>query len=148
MSENIFDISAAIVKDLNDAPAGTFSESFTAEMKIVPKYEIEDLKTLRVTVVPRVLDLTNITRTMLQHDFTIDIGIQKKMSSSDQNAEAIALYPVVTEIIGYLKKRKLTGVAWASQQTVTNNPVVSVTHLDENRVFTSMISIGYTAVEE
>ncbi len=145
-TQNIFDIAKAIVIELNSAPSETFSENFTAIFKLVPKYEISELSELKVTVVPRTYDMANLTRAATEYDFTIDIGIQKKLTTADVEAECVELYPVVDEIIDFLRKLEFTQTPWAKQTTISNSPVVSVEHLDENRVFSSLITIGYKAV--
>ena len=145
-TQNIFDIAKAIVATLNAAPEGTFSQMFTAVFKLVPKHEISELSNLKVTVVPQGYDMKNSSRAATEYDFTIDIGIQKKLTTADVEAECSDLYPVVDEIIDYLRKRSLTGIAWANQTTMSNNPVVAVDHLDDNRVFSSLVTIGYKAM--
>ena len=145
-TQNIFDIAKAIVATLNAAPDGTFSQDFTAVFKLIPKHEISELSNLKVTVVPQGYDMKNSSRAATEYDFTIDIGIQKKLTTADVEAECCDLYPVVDEIIDYLRKRSLTGIAWANQTTMSNNPVVAVDHLDDNRVFSSLVTIGYKAM--
>jgi len=145
-TQNIFDIAKAVVAELNAAPDGTFSQAFTAVFKLVPKHEISELSNLKVTVVPQGYDMKNSSRAATEYDFTIDIGIQKKLTTADVEAECCGLYPVVDEIIDYLQKRCLTAVPWANQTTMSNAPVVSVDHLDDNRVFSSLVTIGYKAM--
>ena len=145
-TQNIFDIAKAIVTELNTTPEGTFSHAFTAVFKLVPKHEISELSDLKVTVVPQGYDMKNSSRAATEYDFTIDIGIQKKLITADVEAECCDLYPVVDEIIDYLRKRSLTAVAWANQTTMSNNPVVAVDHLDDSRVFSSLVTVGYKAL--
>ena len=145
-TQNIFDIAKAIVTELNAAPDGTFCQEFTAVFKLVPKHEISELSSLKVTVVPQGYDMKNASRAATEYDFTIDIGIQKKLTTADVEAECCELYPVVDEIINYLRKRSLTPVPWANQTTMSNSPVVAVDHLDDNRVFSSLVTVGYKAV--
>ena len=114
-SQNIFDIAKAITAELNTAPEGTFSQTFTAVFKLVPKHEISELSSLKVTVVPQGYDMKNASRAATEYDFTIDIGIQKKLTTADVETECCDLYPVVDEIIDYLRKRSLTAVPWANQ---------------------------------
>ncbi len=116
-TQNIFDIAKAIVTDLNSAPAETFSENFTAVFKLIPKYEVSELSELKVTVVPRSYEMTNLSRAATEYDFSIDIGIQKKLTTADVETECTELYPLVDEIIDFLRNRQLTQTPWAKRRS-------------------------------
>jgi hypothetical protein len=72
----ITDIADAVVASLN---AGTFSEPFTAERLHQPSFELADLQTLRVSVVPKSLEIRNASRQHSFFDCTIDVGLQQKV---------------------------------------------------------------------
>ena len=144
----IIEIADAVTAELNAAPPGTFTQSFTAERKVLPFYELQDLANLRVTVVPKAVEITGSTRSASQHDFAIDIGIQKKLGSpSTLEAEVESLGNVVDQIAEYLRQRKLTAAPFAAWVSTTNDPVYAPEHLLEKRVFTSVLTVTYRAMK-
>ena len=141
-----FDIADAVVAELNAAPAETFSEAYTAVRRAIPLYDIAELKSLTVTVVPKKVEIAAATRATSSYEFAIDIGIQKKIGK-DTDAEVTALSVIVGEIVDYLiSKRKLTAASWAQFVRIANEPVYSPEHLAEDRVFFSIVTVSYSAV--
>ena len=61
---------------------GTFSYSFTPVRTVFPNFELKELGMLKVTIVPRSVDSSIITRASDQDDYSIDIGIQKKLTDN------------------------------------------------------------------
>ena len=55
----VVDVADAVVTALN---AGSFSQPFTAERAYLPCYELDDIKQLRVTVVPKTVEMQASTR--------------------------------------------------------------------------------------
>ena len=51
MSALIAELAKTIVTLLNGAAPGTFSQSFTAERRYLPQSELEDLQSVKVTVI-------------------------------------------------------------------------------------------------
>ena len=138
----IIDIADAVAAEL---AGGEFSESFTPERRVLPDYELADLKDLRVTVVPRGVEITGASRTLSQHDVQIDVGVQKKLlAGTDLDTEVAALCGLVEEIAAFLKGRRLTGAAWVR---TANEPVYSPEHLAEKRLFTSVLTVTYRAMK-
>ena len=141
-----FDIADAVVSELNGAPAGTFTEAFTAVRRAIPLYNIAELKNLTVTVVPKKVEINAASRATSSYEFAIDVGIQKKIGK-DTDAEVTALSVIVGEIVDYLmNKRKLTAASWAQFTKIANEPVYSPEHLAEDRVFFSIVTVSYSAV--
>jgi hypothetical protein len=142
----ITEIADAVTAELNATP-GTFTQSFTAVRKVLPFYELQDLTDLTVTVVPKAVEITGATRSASQHDFTVDIGIQKKLGSpSGLEVEVESLGNVVDQIAEYLRQRPLPGAAFAAWVNTINDPVYAPEHLLEKRVFTSVLTLTYRAM--
>jgi len=132
-------IADAVKEELNNH---SFSQSFTAVRKFIPKYTLEELTTLRVTVVPKANEENLITRSDSQREVQIDIGIHKKIDS-DEETEAPPLIALAEEIMQYIRKLKLTnapGVFWVRTE---NNPIYSQEYLQKERVFFSLITVSY-----
>ena len=142
---NIMDIADAVAAELNAAPDGTFSQSFTAVRKVIPAYELSELSELKVTVVPKAVEITSAMRSGSQHDLVVDIGIQQKISK-DVDTDVESLMSFVDEIAAYLTKRKLTDVPWAAWVSIKNEPPYVPEHLLEKRTFTSVLTITYRGI--
>ncbi|HEX7010619.1 MAG TPA: hypothetical protein VF184_11590 [Phycisphaeraceae bacterium] len=145
----ITDIADAVAAELNAAPAGTFDPSFTAQRRVLPVFDLAELAELKVTVVPKSVQVTGSTRATSQYDITIDIGVQQKLApgNHDVDAEVAALGALVDQIAEYLRRRPLAGFPGAAWVSTTNEPVYSPEHLLEQRVFTSVLSVTYRAVK-
>ena len=77
----IIALADAIVAELN---AHAFSQSFTAERGYLPTFDLPDMGTLRVTVVPKEDEGGLDTRSSSAHEYAIDIGIQKEARENRQ----------------------------------------------------------------
>ncbi len=141
----IIDIADAVAAELNSAEAGTFSQDFSAQRQVLPVHELADLKDLKVTVVPKSIEITSATRVSSRHDFAIDIGIQKRVGR-DMDIDVKTLGTLVDEITLYLRKRPLTGASFATWVGATNDPIFVPEHLAEQRTFTSVLTVTYRAL--
>jgi len=135
----VTDIADAVVASLN---AGTFSQAFTAERKYVPAVDLAELATLHVTVVPRTVAITTATRDSSYFDCTVDVGIQKKVNPDDI-AELDALVDLTQEIVDHLRMRRLEAMPYAAWMSIAHDPVFAPEHLDQERAFTSVVSVTY-----
>ncbi len=140
---------AEAVKDaLNDADAGTFDEDFTAVRAYAPAYSVEQLKTLRVTVVPKGLIRVRGGRRTDQIDPAIDVAIQKTLVVTDDDApgtidndEVDSLMELTEAIADYLRKQRLQGYSAAMGIAIENDPAWSQDHMATKRVFTSVVTV-------
>jgi len=137
------DIADAVVTEL---AGGAFSQSFTPERRVLPEYELADLKDLRVTVVPAAVETSGASRTLSQHDVRIDIGIQKKLGRN-LDTEVAQLAGLVDEIAEFLKRRPLQAAPYAAWIRTANEPIYAADHLAERRLFTSVLSVTYRVMK-
>jgi len=148
----VLDTAAAVTEALNTAPDGTFPLAFTAERRVMVTSSLEGLENLRVSVVPRSLEITGATRSAHQHDVAIDIGIQKKLNGGDDalTDQVAELCGLVDSMAAYLRKRLLPEVngqvpgAWTKTE---NDPVYAADHLAMQRVFTSVLTVTYRSLK-
>ena len=138
----ITDIAEAVKDELN---GGTFSQAFTAERHYQPVFELKDMKTLHVTVVPKDVEMQLATRQTCRHDCGVDVAIQKKLQTSDL-AEIDELMGLVDEVISFLAKRKLTSVPNALWIKTANEPIYAGEHMEQFRQFTSIVTLTYRLV--
>lgn len=135
----ITDIADAIVAELNGA---TFSQPVTAVRSYLPQYDLTEMQTLHVTVVPKGVVLGSADRSRSQGDYSIDVAVQRKFAAGD-NADLDGLTNLVEEIINHFRGRRLDSypnAAWLkSEQTVLYAPE----HMAELRQFTSIVTFTY-----
>ena len=112
----------------------------------LPEYEIAELKALTVTVVPKSVQIDNITRSSSSFNVAIDIGIQQKISKNT-DSEVTRLSEIVSEIVAFLNRRKLTNISAAIFLSIANEPVYAPEHLSEKRLFTSILTITYKVIQ-
>ncbi len=151
MAAVIVDIADAVVEALNGA---SLSQTFTAERAYVPIHSLPDLTTLKVTVVPSGLSSNLLNRKGAnQFDFVIDIGIQQTFGQGNMtNAEVVAacdpLMFLAEEIADLFRDgSSLAGYTSAHAVTVENQPIFAPHHIEEQRVFTSIISLTFRLVK-
>lgn len=144
MGATIIDIADAVVTALN---AASLSMAFTAERAYVPVHEAKDLLDLKVTVVPRELTLAAVARSRDEFDYVIDVAVQRRIENA---VLAIDPYMELAEGILDLFRGKLFdygagGRAVCIATSCQNNPIYVPQHLDEHRVFTSVVSLTFRA---
>ncbi len=135
----VIDIADAVVASLN---LGSFEPPVTAVRKYVPAVELSDLVELSVTVVPKSAEITTATRTSSNFDCTIDIGVQQKVNP-EEPTELDALADLAEQIVDHLRLKSLDGFSGAAWLSIANEPVFAPEHLDQQRVFTSVVSVTY-----
>lgn len=140
------DIADAVVAELSAAPDGTFSETFSAVRRVLPEFDLEDLAELKVSVVPKSVEITGSTRAASQYEIAVDVGVQKKLGK-DLDAEVTALGTLVDEMADYLRQRTLEQAPFAVWVGIRNEPVYVPEHLAERRVFTSVLTVTYRAMK-
>ncbi|MBY0311439.1 MAG: hypothetical protein K2W85_05175 [Phycisphaerales bacterium] len=123
--------------------AGTFSQPLTAARMFQPAFTLEDLKDLRVAVVPRTLQMSPVTRDSLAIEYVVDVGVQKKLPADGADAAIDELIVLVEAIADHLRFKRLDGFPDAAWVGISNEPVVSGEALEQHRVFTSVLSVTY-----
>lgn len=135
----ITDIADAVAAEIN---AGSFSQSVSATREYLPAFELADMQQLRVTVVPKSLTTLPGGRAHNQHDFAIDVAVQKKLDTAD-NSEIDDLMTLVDELADHLRFKRLTDYPNAVWLKTENQPVYAQEHLQELRQFTSILTFTF-----
>lgn len=123
--------------------AGSYGQPVTAVRMYQPAFTLEDLKDLRVSVVPRTLQMSPVTRDSLAIEYVIDVGVQKKLPAEGADAAIDELLVLVEAIADHLRFQRLPGFPDAAWVGISNEPVVSSDALEQHRVFTSVLSVTY-----
>lgn len=131
----IADMADAVVAALNGQ---TFSQPFMAVRAYRAAFDLQEMKDLHVTVVPKGLELVTAGRGVAQSDVQLDIGVQKKLATSD-DAEIDELMGLVQEVAEFIRATRQFGDAiWVKSE---NTPIYSQEHLGELRQFTSVLTL-------
>ena len=135
----IIKIADAVVGELNRAALG---EEFTAERAYRPVYDLKEMEEVHVSVVPKAATEVVQNRGRTQGDYTVDIGIQKKVATDE---ETDGLMNLVEEMARHFRFRRLRllGGGEAVWIGTANSPVYAPEHLAELGQFTSVLSLTF-----
>ena len=135
----ISDIAEAVKESLN---AATFSQPVNAQRHYLPLFDLQDMHNLHVTVVPKGLIIQPGGRAHNQHDYQIDVAVQKKLTTGD-NQEIDPLLSLVDEIADHFRFKRLDSFPNAMWIKTENVPVYAVEHLDQLAQFTSVLTFTF-----
>ena len=125
--------------ELNSAPFGL---SFTAVRLYQPLFELADMKDLHVTVVPRGVTINPGGRSHNQHDYQIDVAVQKKFDS-EAPAELDPLMDLVEALADRFRFQRLSSYPNAMWLKTENAPIYAQEHMEQLRQFTSIITLTF-----
>jgi len=138
----ITDIADAVVAELN---GHTFSQSLVAVRYYRPVFDLGEMQTLHVSVVPKGVTIERADRSRNQYDFAIDVAVQKKFEKGDA-AELDPLMALVEEVADFFRLRRLAAYPDAVWVRTDNVPVYAPEHLEEFRQFTSVLTLTFRVV--
>jgi hypothetical protein len=134
----IIDIAEAVVAELNGA---TFSQSVSAARHYAPKFDIAEMTTLHVSVVPRSITSASLDRSRDSFEYQIDLAVQQKVDQA--NPPLDALMTLVEEIANHFRAGALASYLGARCSDVKNEPVFLPEHLAELGQFTSVLTLTF-----
>ncbi len=137
----------ALMTDLADAVvqslvAGDFGQPLSAQRCYVPVFDLKEMKTLHVTVVPKGITIAGLSRGASQNECQIDVAVQKKFDKGDA-AELDPLMTLVERIVTHFDGRRLETAGGAVCVKVENKPVYAQEHFEKFRQFTSIITLTF-----
>jgi hypothetical protein len=138
----ITDIAEAVKDELN---AGTFAPPFVAQRLYHPVFDLADMTTLHVTVVPKAVALEVADRSRDQWHVQVDIAVQKKYET-DAPLELDPLMNLVQAIADFFRHRRLALYPAATWVRTENVPVYAQEHMEELRQFTSILTLTFRVV--
>jgi hypothetical protein len=140
----VIEIADAVVKVLNDAQ---LSLSFTAARHFLPEFNLPEMDTLHVSVVPAELDEEIADRSRDRAEYRIHVAVQKRVTQIDGtglDTTAIdALMQLVQEIDDLFRHKPLTGYETAHWVKTENKPIYDPKHLKEHGQFTSLLILTF-----
>lgn len=139
MNSALTDIADAVASELNAHPE-TFSQPFTAQRLNLPEFDLSEMDSLHVTVVPKAVKETRISRSAVQEDFLIDVGVMKRFENQvDQDA----MLALVEQFKKFFRGRRLSQYPSAAYVGAENDPPYDPTHLSKLRQFTGVITLTF-----
>ena len=144
----VIEIADALVALLNGQ---TFSPAFVAVRRVRPSLKLDEMTGgPYVTVLPKGFEAGLASRALSQYDVQIDIGVQQKLPADEDEEHTVAyMCGLVEDIADFLKDKSLTGTGWQAfwLTPATNDPIYSVDHLAEKRLFTSVLTMTYRVLK-
>jgi len=137
-------LAQAVADELNAQP---FSQAFTACRHYRPRFELDELAMLRVSVVPRSLTLAPATRARSTWEVAVDVAIQRRLQVPGNILEIDTLASLVEEVIAFLDGRRLAAYPQAAFVGIENDPAYAVEHIDELSMFTSVVTARYRVMQ-
>jgi hypothetical protein len=134
----LIDIADSVVAQLNGA---TLSQPVVAARYYQPRFGVEEMDALHVSVVPRSITNKTLDRTHDLFDYKIDMAIQKRCDGSLTSIDV--LMDLVEEICDLFRSQRLLSFPGARCVEVQNDPVYAPEHLEELRQFTSLITLTF-----
>ena len=116
---------------------GTYSLAVTALRLYQPKFELKEMDSLHVSVVPRSILEKRVSRKLVAFDCGIDIGVQQRVGNDA--AQLDGLSALVTELSDRLRTLTLPSYPGARLVELSNDPVYAPDHLSQLQQFTSVI---------
>ena len=138
MSAVIVQLADAIVTDLN---AATFSQSFIAQRTYLPRWKLEELAMIRVSVVPKDDVSERASRTQWQEDYQLDVAVQQKLGTNE-TTQMDGLLLLGQELADYFKSRNPSGDL-ATLVAVGFAPLFDPEHLEKHNTLTTVITLTF-----
>ncbi|MCR4415292.1 MAG: hypothetical protein NUV77_23010 [Thermoguttaceae bacterium] len=135
----IVEIADAVVQEFN---GGQFSQPVEAQRYYRPTFELAQMKTLHVSVVPKGITIAGLSRSADQHEYQLDVAVQKKLAGEGLE-EIDGLLTLVEEIADHFRTPRLASLAGVLCVKVENAPVYAVEHIEEMRLFTSVLTLTF-----
>ena len=144
MNATITEIADAVVTVLNSA---SLSQPVTASRHYLPEFDLKEMDTLHVSVVPAELDEEIADRTRDRAEYKIHVAVQKRVPKQDPpglDAAAIdGLMRLVEEIDDLFRHKALSGYPQAHWRKTENKPIYDPKHLKEMGQFTSLLALTF-----
>lgn len=139
----ILQVADSVVARINAAELSRVVES---ERCYVPSFDLVDMKSLRVSVVPREITIGAHDRTTSRYHARIDVAVQQKFAAGS-NVEIDPLVGLVEEIADLFRLQRLPSLP-AARCTEIEIPVLySAEHWEQNRLFTSVMTLTFMFVK-
>jgi len=135
----VLQVADSVTAQLNVAD---FDNEFIAQRMYVPNFDLEDMKELRVSVVPRDVELFPHDRAHNRYHCRVDIAVQKKFSKGT-NDEIDPLVDLVEKIADEFRLKRLASFQAARCVKAEHTVLYSSEHWEQLRQFTSLLTLTF-----
>lgn len=142
MAAVVIQIVDAIVASL-DAVKASLEVPFEPSKEALPNYDLKQLETAVVSVMPATIEIIPATRDSSLWDYRIDVGVQKRLDETDRQTQIDALLLLVEQIADEVNRVTLATTPQASFVQIEIDPLWIDKHLVEKRLFTSVVRSHY-----
>lgn len=132
----IGDIADGLVSSLNGL---TLSQSYTAKRVALPRFALEDLAGLDISVWAAAEEISLESRSDRRHDYMVIVGIRKPIDP-DSTTELDAMLDLVEELKDGLDFTAQSGATWIRTD---HSPLFDPDVLQERREFLTSLEINY-----
>jgi hypothetical protein len=134
----LVELAEAVVAALNHAELAVH-----AQRHYRPVYDLAQLRELKVSVVPRSITIAGISRGVNQFDAAVDVAIQKKIAA---DSELDGLMNRAEQVSDLFRLKRLAAMPSALWLKTENSPIYSPEHLEQHRVFTSVLTLSFRVI--
>lgn len=138
MAAAILQLADAIVAALNDHD---FEQPVTAVRTYLPRYRLEELDQVKLTIVPKDDEGEREARGLWQDDYSVDLAIQKRLTSPDETTEMDGLVLLGQRIVDFLRSAKLGVPATFLRSGFA--PLFDPDHLEQHQTLTTVVNLVY-----
>ena len=136
--------SAAAVAVTDKLNADTWSVAFTAVRTFQVNHERADLEEIKVSVVPKSATRVIEGRSAVEHVVQVDVGIQQAIDPGSLE-DCDAMLDLLLEIAdAFHMDMLICGGVRAVCTEVEHDPLFLSEHLDQQRVFTGVVTLSLT----
>jgi hypothetical protein len=140
----VIQIADAVVAALNGAH---LSQPVSAQRYFLPEFDLKDMDTLHVSVVPAELDEEIADRARDRAEYKIHVAVQKRVAKNDppglDQAAIDGLMTLVQDIDDLFRHKPLAGFTQACWAKTENKPIFDPKHLKEDSLFTSLLVLTF-----
>lgn len=138
MPAAIIELADAVVQDLDSHP---FSQNFNIARAYLPRWKLEELTSIRVTVVPKDDVGERASRLQWQEEYQLDVAIQQRLGN-DELAQMDDLIFLGQELADHFKSRNPTGDL-ATLTAVAFAPLFDPEHFENHKTLTTVINLTF-----
>lgn len=146
----ISQLTASLAARLSAAEYTAAYPAIVAQKAYLPYYDNDQMTALRVSVVPRQVEVMKTGRGAEQHDYTLSIVIAKRTDGSAAQVDALlGLVEKVCDLLRSDAMPQVESAPWPTQArwwALELDPVWSQEHLEERRIFFTAINVQYRAI--
>lgn len=124
--------------------------TIVAKQAYLPQYDNEQMGSLKVSVLPREVEIQKTGRGAEQHDYTLAVIVAKRTDgSTEQVDELLSLVEKICDLLRSDAMPQSEDYPWPAEAkwwALALEPVWSQEHLEERRIFFTAIQVQYRAI--